>query len=622
MNPVLKQRLPSCVRKLLTDIRPRDEYHCSEWSDTEPETVIRDGIELPVRGTTNQSEFLTPAVGREEGSAADNAGATAQSSVCGLCLSKPSCYTCPRCNMPYCGLECYRSPNHSVCSEEFYKESVFQELRDMGDTESEGRKKMQDILLRLRGMADHAEGGMESVLKTMEEEEAGGSEETKERADVVDLLSRLAKIQSSGEGSAEEIEEILTKLKEIGEEGQEVEDMDNGVNDRDELDLADRLSGLDIDALSEEALWDLLSSQEKEKFHSLVKGGAVGALVPMWRPWWERHEEGGKALMEEVEVSKLEGEDAAGYGGCGTAEAVKTEDREGESWSLQEDEGACSSSCEKKGSESQIVIVGENKVKDSSEAFEHGVKSVTELGQKKRKGKQRKEVKGLKSTANVPPVNIKIPPLSSLTSNPSPLVGYSLVNALFGYTFSLRLFNGDIESDLTQEFCQMVLAIAEALSSGRVFSSLQEALEGGKSAILAGGYFDQEDPSASDRAVEAVAHVMSGRSKQDSLRYCLSALSQLRAALSKARASLPKGGDGGDMRRKYFLAGKKCEFFQAWVSDNVQQVRRLAAWLWTEHQKRKDERNSLEEEKRGVEGRWKKEKGRGKGVLIEEIEID
>ncbi|KAK6305490.1 hypothetical protein J4Q44_G00242700 [Coregonus suidteri] len=628
MNPILRQRIPPSVRKLLTDIGPREEHHCSEWTDTEPETVTRDGIELPARGTTNNSEFLTPATGKEDGDA-DHTDATTQSKVCGLCLCQPSYYTCPRCNVPYCGLECYRSTNHSVCSEEFYKESVLQELKDMGETESGGRKKMQDILLRLRHMADGAEGGMESVLKT-DEEEMGGSEETKERAQVLELLSRLAEIQSSGEGSVEEIEDILNKLKELGDDeeaGQVVSanvgDIDEGVENAEELDLADRLSGLDIDALSEEALWDLLSSQEKEKFMSLVKGGAVGALVPLWRPWWEQHEEGGKALMELLEeMGKPEVDDAAGQGGSRTREAMKT-DKGGQKGSLRKKEGSGLSSCEKREAESQIVVIADNEVKDSGKIIESVGKSVKEQGQRKGKGKHRKEArkaKGPKSTPGVPPINVKIPPLSSLSSQPSPLVRNGLVNALFGYTFALRLFNGDIESDLTQEFCQMVLTVSEALGSGRVFSSFQEALEGGEAAILAGGYFDREDPSAPARAVEAVAHILTGRSKQDVIGYSLAALSQLRTVLSQARAALHKEGDEGDVRNKYFLAGKKCEFFQAWVSDNAQEVRRLAAGLWGEHVKREDERSALQKEKKRVEESWKKGRGKAKGVLIEEID--
>ena len=45
-----------------------------------------------------------------------------RSSVCPLCLKNKSKYTCPRCNTPYCSVECYRSDKHRDCSEGFYKD--------------------------------------------------------------------------------------------------------------------------------------------------------------------------------------------------------------------------------------------------------------------------------------------------------------------------------------------------------------------------------------------------------------------------------------------------------------------------------------------------------------------
>ncbi|KAM9302121.1 zinc finger HIT domain-containing protein 2-like [Gastrophryne carolinensis] len=67
--------------------------------------------------------------------------------VCGLCLSAPGRYTCPRCNSPYCSVACYRGPRHTACSELFYRESVMQALRAEGPQE---RRRMEETLLRLR----------------------------------------------------------------------------------------------------------------------------------------------------------------------------------------------------------------------------------------------------------------------------------------------------------------------------------------------------------------------------------------------------------------------------------------------------------------------------------------
>ncbi|XP_068565510.1 zinc finger HIT domain-containing protein 2 [Cebidichthys violaceus] len=569
MNPLIRRRLPPSVRSLLTDIGPKEE-----WTDTEPDAVTRDGLLLPSRGAASgQDEFLTPAKPREE--AAVDGSDVRSSAVCMLCKCKPSCYTCPRCNLQYCGLACYQSPDHSVCSEEFYKESVLRELKDMGKTESEGRNKMQEILVGLRQKAEKTDGGMESLLRDagIVSEDAGeGEGEATEKVQVVELLSRLAELQQSGEGSATEIEAILRQLAEFGGGEPPHGDMDEGAEGAEgELDLADRLSGLDIDTLSEEELWEVLNSKEKEMFMGLMKGGALGGLIPLWKPWWEEHEDGGRALVEvlEEELSKLESENST------TEQEADTVKNQG--------------------------------------------KSATKL--RKIKGGNRKETskgKGTSAAPSVPQISAKIPKLTSLCANPSPLVCYGLVNALFGYTFTLCLFNNDTDS-LMFEVCDMILVLSEALNSSRVFNSVQEALECGETLILSGGYLDKEDPLTPARAAEAVAHITTGRDRKDASGYCLAALSQLRSVLSKARTALSKEGEEGAKRQKYFLASKKCEFFQAWVLDNAHRIRRLAIELWNEHSKREGARSSMEREKTAVEESLKRGKSRGKGQLIEEV---
>ncbi|KAE8280875.1 hypothetical protein D5F01_LYC21442 [Larimichthys crocea] len=503
MDPFIRRRLPPSVRSLLTDIGPKEE-----WTDTEPDTVTRDGILLPARGAASgQEELLKPAEAES-------------SRVCMLCKCKPSSYTCPRCNLHYCGLACYQSPDHSACSEEFYKESVLQELKEMGKTESErgGRRCRRASAVRRR-------------------------ERSRDRG-YFDKTGR----DRRGELLSEDVDEDAECAE--------------GTSD-----LADRLSGLDIDKLSEEELWDLLDSEEKEKFVSLVKGGgALGGLVPLWKPWWEEHEDGGRALVEvlEEEVSKLESENST----AADEEVVQKRDE-----------------------------------------------SATKL--KKIKGGKRRETsrsKGSSAVPGVPPVSAKIPKLSSLCANPSPLICYGLVNALYGYTFTLCLFNNDTDS-LMFEFCDMILALSEALSSNRVFNSVREALDCGETLVSSGGYLDKEDPLAPTRAVEAVAHILTGRDRRDAAGYCLAALSQLRSVLSQARTALSKEGEEGTKRQKYFLASKKCEFFQAWVLDNAHRIRMLAIELWHEHSKRECDRSSMEKAKTVVEENLKK----GKSKLIEEL---
>uniref|UniRef100_A0A3B4AG79 HIT-type domain-containing protein n=1 Tax=Periophthalmus magnuspinnatus TaxID=409849 RepID=A0A3B4AG79_9GOBI len=517
MNPVTKRRLPSSLRNLLTDISPKEE-----WTDVQPDPEIRDGIIIPPRGAAvAPEELLSPS---REQMTEETKEKSEKGAVCLLCHCKPSLYTCPRCNVPYCSLSCYKSPEHSVCSEDFYKESVLNELKEMGTTEEEGKKKMREILLGLRKKAENTEGDMESLLKKegiLPEQSEEETEDSEINVQAIELLSRLAELQ------------------ETDEENLESEDVQD---ENDDMDLADRLQGLDIDELSEEQLWGLLSKEEKKKFVGLIKHGAFNGLVTLWKPWWEEHEEKGRVLVEVLheEMSKEKK--------C-NADTVKTSEQ-----------GTCGSKSNRK------------------------VKLV----------KERKDETG------VPPVSVKIPKLSCLCSNPSPLVGFSVVNALFSYSFTLCFFNGDTDS-LVFELCDMILAISEALNSSKIFTSVQEALDSGQSLILGEGFLGKDDPSAPVRAVEAVAHILTGRNREDSTGYCLSALSHLRLVLSQAKAALSKEGDKGNKRKKYFMACKKCEFLQAWVVENEHNVNILAIELWNEHSKRQAELLSMTKAKAEVE---------------------
>lgn len=569
MNAPMRRRMPQSLKNILTDISRKDQ-----WAETESDAVGRDGIMLPRRG---QEEPLLPSKTPEE---TVLEGRNARSTICMMCQSEPSCYTCPRCNLHYCSLACYRSPDHSVCSESFYRESVLKELKDMGTTEREGRKKMQDMLLSLRQKAERTDGGMESLLKESGIVSDDEDVETAEKVQVMELLSRLAELQQSEEENSTEIEGILRRLEEVGgggeprpgDRGEDAESIEG------ELDLAERFSGLDIDKLSEEELWELLSSKEKATFMSLVKDGGVARLVPPWKPWWEEHEQQGRALIEMLDELICK---------------VGTDN---------------STTAEKLGIDDKVKLSQERKTLSKSTEKIKRVKGEKQTGKDKESS----------AVPSVPPISDKIPTLSSLCVKPSPLVCFGLVNALYAYAFSLCLLNNDTDT-LMFEFCDMVLALSEGLNSSRVFSSIQEAVESGESRVYGEGYLDKEDQLAPSRALEAVAHIMTGRNVKDPAGYCLAAFSQLRLVLSKARKCLSKDGEESERRQKYFLANKKCEFFQAWILENAHQIQALAMELWNEHSKRQCVRSNMEKTKTLVTDNLKKEKNKSSVKAIEEL---
>lgn len=66
---------------------------------------------------------------------------------CGFCPAgeaQPARYTCPRCNVPYCSLNCYRA--HGTCAEAFYRDQVLGELRGRSASPS----RLAGALRRLR----------------------------------------------------------------------------------------------------------------------------------------------------------------------------------------------------------------------------------------------------------------------------------------------------------------------------------------------------------------------------------------------------------------------------------------------------------------------------------------
>ena len=69
------------------------------------------------------------------------------SQQCSLCHTATARYTCPRCNVRYCTLECYRCEAHSQCSELFYRDCFVEGLRDM-EADDEEKKRMMAMLQR------------------------------------------------------------------------------------------------------------------------------------------------------------------------------------------------------------------------------------------------------------------------------------------------------------------------------------------------------------------------------------------------------------------------------------------------------------------------------------------
>ncbi|XP_071448337.1 zinc finger HIT domain-containing protein 2-like isoform X2 [Hetaerina americana] len=80
-----------------------------------------------------------------------------QSKTCGICKDNRGKYVCPRCNIVYCSLACYRADVHLQCSESFYKECIEEEIKH-GNGDPESQKEMLNMLKRVENEEDESLG--------------------------------------------------------------------------------------------------------------------------------------------------------------------------------------------------------------------------------------------------------------------------------------------------------------------------------------------------------------------------------------------------------------------------------------------------------------------------------
>ncbi|XP_044739856.1 zinc finger HIT domain-containing protein 2 [Chrysoperla carnea] len=147
-----------------------------------------------------------------------------QNVICAICNLNPVKYTCPRCNISYCSVDCYKNEKHVECSENFYRENVMTELTSTTDEES--KQKMYEILTRFQNEQD------------------------------TNLLNNDIEMNS--------------------------DEMDS--DDEDCMDLSERLENVDLN--NPDAVWEKLNNDERQQFEALVNSGQIAQFIPNWTPWW------------------------------------------------------------------------------------------------------------------------------------------------------------------------------------------------------------------------------------------------------------------------------------------------------------------------------------------------
>ncbi|GAA5927096.1 Hit1p [Sporobolomyces koalae] len=101
---------------------------------------------------------------------------TADNPICAICNRQISRYHCPTCNMPYCSLACYKSPQHGDCSERFDRESLVNEIKSAEGKTTDEKKAMLEMLKRFEeenGELAEEDEGIELEREQLEEKLKG-----------------------------------------------------------------------------------------------------------------------------------------------------------------------------------------------------------------------------------------------------------------------------------------------------------------------------------------------------------------------------------------------------------------------------------------------------------------
>ncbi|XP_056636801.1 zinc finger HIT domain-containing protein 2 [Diorhabda sublineata] len=181
-----------------------------------------------------------------------------ETNTCKICDNAFAKYSCPKCNILYCSLDCYQSNSHLECSETFYKANILEEL-NLNKNDSESKEKMLQILKRFH------EGNQ--ILSDGDE--------------------------SSTDCSGITFEDILNL------ESFSPDELDSDDNEEELLDIGERLAGINLD--DAEKVWEKLTETERQDFVSFLKSEDIANLIPSWQPWWLYHSKKVEVVEESEE---------------------------------------------------------------------------------------------------------------------------------------------------------------------------------------------------------------------------------------------------------------------------------------------------------------------------------
>eukprot|EP00899_Mesostigma_viride_P007982 jgi/Mesvir1/17185/Mv07606-RA.1 len=218
-------------------------------------------------------------------------------SICKICVRQFAKYACPRCNVQYCSLACYK--NHSAaCTEAFSRRQLAEEMR--GTTaEPETRRRMMAVLQRVaaRGDDDPLALARDIGPGLYVDRSAGGATEMglDGNGGVEKGLARGRGGGGSGAGGSRHGggEHVVVGIGGVRYGGKTVE-LEGEGEEEGTSDSSDDEEG-EGGATEDEQMAGVLdprqlSPEDLRRFHAAAATGQLSHLVMPWEPWWLRED--------------------------------------------------------------------------------------------------------------------------------------------------------------------------------------------------------------------------------------------------------------------------------------------------------------------------------------------
>ena len=172
---------------------------------------------------------------------------SSESKKCFVCQINAFKYNCPRCNIVYCSIECYRK-HGTQCTESFYREQVLSTAKGLSERGShEQRRLVAEMLLRNRDNMEMNEDLLEALKA-----EANGQIAIENSDFVDDEIEN----DNSDDAKAQQDFERFSKALEF-------------------------ISNGDV-----EAGLACLSDDQRKDFERSLYDGSLASLIETWTPWW------------------------------------------------------------------------------------------------------------------------------------------------------------------------------------------------------------------------------------------------------------------------------------------------------------------------------------------------